>query len=168
MHFFKKNSNQLHLQMGNKKTVRNSCCWGLCESINDCSEMLMTWYFITHMIGMSSLFTNPLLYAFNNEVFSNKIKSIFYKNSVGLASSQGQEKETLVPESMKNYRSILPIRLVQNFRFINLLFSRAQLLHASKKLAFYLIHFINLSSSQIFLIYWQIWRPFLYIYRPKY
>ena len=74
--------------------------------------MLMTWYFITHMIGMSSLFTNPLLYAFNNEVFSNKIKSIFYKNSVGLASSQGQEKETLVPESMKNYRSILPIRLV--------------------------------------------------------
>lgn len=80
----------------------------------------MTWYFITHMVGMSSLFTNPLLYAFNNQVFSNKIKSIFYKNSVCLASSQ--ERETLVPESMKNYRSILPTRFVTNFRFINQLF----------------------------------------------
>ena len=112
MHFLKKTQTSSICKWEIKKTVRKSCCWGLFESINDCSEMLMTWYFITHMIGMSSLFTNPLLYAFNIEVFSNKIKSIFYKNSVGLASSQGQEKETLVPESKKNYRSILPIRLV--------------------------------------------------------
>lgn len=41
----------------------------------------MIGYFLTHLLGMSSSFTNPILYAFYNDVFYKEIKQLLSFNS---------------------------------------------------------------------------------------
>jgi hypothetical protein len=42
-----------------------------------CAELGIMVYTITHMIGMTSTVTNPILYAFLNENFTKEFRFIF-------------------------------------------------------------------------------------------
>jgi hypothetical protein len=45
-----------------------------------CAELGIMVYTITHMIGMTSTVTNPILYAFLNENFTKEFRFIFFIN----------------------------------------------------------------------------------------